>query len=77
MGAPGASVRDTELGYAPIEDGRAQSRRESVLDGPEHTAEAMSREASEHITKARGTVPAARTGIRLGRRLFLDCFIAN
>src|SRR5256885_2940908 len=52
---------DTEMGYAPIEDGRAQSRRELVLDGPEHTAEAMSREASEHISKQRGAAPAAPT----------------
>jgi pyruvate dehydrogenase E2 component (dihydrolipoamide acetyltransferase) len=55
---------DTEMGYAPIEDGRAQSRREAVLDGPEHTAEAMSREASEYISKQRGAAPAARTGTR-------------
>src|SRR5439155_23836364 len=64
VGADGASARDTELGYQPIENGRAQSRREVVRDGPEHTAEAMSREASVHITRSRGTAPAASTGIR-------------
>jgi len=45
---------DGESAFAPLEDGRAQSRRESVLDGPERTSEAMSREATEFISKSRG-----------------------
>jgi pyruvate dehydrogenase E2 component (dihydrolipoamide acetyltransferase) len=62
-GTDGASAHDTEMGSAPIEDGRAQSRRESVLDDPEHSSEAISREASEFISKSRGTAASARTGI--------------
>ena len=59
----GASSHDSELGAAPIEEGRAQTRRETVHDEPEHTSEAISMEASEHMHKTRGTVAAARTGI--------------
>jgi pyruvate dehydrogenase E2 component (dihydrolipoamide acetyltransferase) len=59
----GASSHDSELGAAPIEEGRAQTRRETVHDDPEHTSEAISMEASDYMTKTRGTAAAARTGI--------------
>src|SRR6185369_17040453 len=62
----GASSHDSELGAGPIEEGRAQSRRETVHDGPEHSSEAISAEASETIHKSRGTVSAASTGISSG-----------
>ncbi len=54
-GAQGASSHDTELGRGNIEEGRAQSRRESVQEPPEHTSEALSREASQKV----GQRPAA------------------
>jgi pyruvate dehydrogenase E2 component (dihydrolipoamide acetyltransferase) len=53
MGAQGASTHDTELGRTPIEEGRAQSRRETVQDVPEHTSEAISREAVAMVGKSR------------------------
>jgi pyruvate dehydrogenase E2 component (dihydrolipoamide acetyltransferase) len=59
----GASGHDSELGHAPIEEGRAQSRRETVHDTPEHTSEAIAAEASEHMYNTRGTSSAASTGI--------------
>jgi pyruvate dehydrogenase E2 component (dihydrolipoamide acetyltransferase) len=37
----------------PLEQGRAQSRFEAVQEPPDHTSEAMSREAREHLTQAR------------------------
>src|SRR3954447_19103540 len=59
----GASSHDSELGRAPIEEGRAQSRQETVHDSPDHTSEAISAEASQHMHKSRGKVAAASTGI--------------
>jgi pyruvate dehydrogenase E2 component (dihydrolipoamide acetyltransferase) len=38
----------------PLEQGRAQSRFEAVQEPPEHTSEAMSREARQHVSEARG-----------------------
>ncbi len=38
----------------PLEQGRAQSRFESVQEPPEHTSEAMSRKATQHVSDARG-----------------------
>jgi pyruvate dehydrogenase E2 component (dihydrolipoyllysine-residue acetyltransferase) len=46
----------------PLEQGRAQSRFESVQEPPEHTSEAMSREARQHVTDARG--PSGQSPIR-------------
>src|SRR3954449_10585582 len=54
----GASSHDSELGRAPIEEGRAQSRRETVHDEPEHTSEAIAAEASAHMHRTRGTAAA-------------------
>ncbi len=59
----GASSHDSELGHGPIEEGRAQSRRETVHDTPEHSSEAISVEASTHMQKTRGTSAGASTGI--------------
>jgi pyruvate dehydrogenase E2 component (dihydrolipoamide acetyltransferase) len=39
----------------PLEQGRAQSRFESVQEPPDHTSEAMSREARQHVTDFRGS----------------------
>src|SRR3954464_8724588 len=59
----GASSHDSELGAHPIEEGRAQSRRETVHDVPEHSSEAIAAEATEHVYKTRGTSASASTGI--------------
>ncbi len=53
MGAQGAAAQDTELGRGNIEEGRARSRQESVQAGPEHTSEALSREATALVGKGR------------------------
>jgi pyruvate dehydrogenase E2 component (dihydrolipoamide acetyltransferase) len=46
----------------PLEQGRAQSRFEVVQEPPEHTSEAMSREATEHVSQARaGKGPVTHT----------------
>ena len=56
-GAQGASSHDVELGHGNIEEGRAQARRESVHDVPEHTSEAISREAAAVMDKRRAEAP--------------------
>jgi pyruvate dehydrogenase E2 component (dihydrolipoamide acetyltransferase) len=59
----GASSHDSELGHGPIEEGRAQARRETVHDDPDHSSEAISMEASATMHKSRGKMSAASTGI--------------
>src|SRR5213078_1885751 len=55
--APSKAREEEEGGGVPggpLEQGRAQSRFESVQEPPEHTSEAMSREARQHVSDARG-----------------------
>ena len=59
--ASGASARDSELGAAPIDEGRAQARRESVHDEAGHSSEAISAEAANHL-QSRGKPAAAGAG---------------
>ncbi|MEO6436661.1 MAG: dihydrolipoamide acetyltransferase family protein, partial [Tepidisphaeraceae bacterium] len=53
----GNAVREEEEGGGipggPLETGRAQSRFGTVQEPPEHTSEAMSREATAHVAQAR------------------------
>lgn len=65
-GAEGASSHDTEIGRTPLETGRAQSRRESVQEGPERTSEQLSRQAVATMQKTR---PNEKTGDQNENRL--------
>jgi pyruvate dehydrogenase E2 component (dihydrolipoamide acetyltransferase) len=52
----------------PLEQGRAQSRLEAVQEPPDHTSEAMAREASEHLSQHRaGTAPPVPNSAGEGR----------
>jgi pyruvate dehydrogenase E2 component (dihydrolipoamide acetyltransferase) len=70
MGTPPESAkvkrREEEEGGGipggPLEQGRAQSRFEVVQEPPDHTSEAMSREATQHLSDARAA-SAGKTAV--------------